>query len=161
MPKIDVSIVIISWNMKDLLQTCLKSIYNYTKDIFFEVIVIDNNSIDGTFESIREMFPDVQIIKNQENRGVAPARGQGMQLARGEYILIFNSDTELIENSIKSLYEFMKNNKDCGIVGSKLVNSQMDMQFSCKRFPSLLALLFRRMEYLKFIKESKILKDIL
>lgn len=159
MSLIDVSIVIISWNMKQLLQTCLESIYKFTKDIDFEIIVIDNNSGDGTYEMVKVMFPGVEIIRNQENRGVAPARKQGMEISKGKYILILDADTELIENSICSLYKFIEENKDCGLVGSKLVDTEMNLQYSCKRFPTLLALLFRRLEYLKLIKGSKTLKN--
>lgn len=157
--KVDISIVIISWNMKELLQMCLESIYKFTQGIIFEIILIDNNSVDGTSEMVSEMFPYVEIIKNKKNKGVAPARTQGMQLANGKYILILDADTELIENSIDSLYNFMEENKDCGLVGCKLVDMQMNLQYSCKRFPSPLAFLFRRLEHFKFIRKSKTLEN--
>jgi N-acetylglucosaminyl-diphospho-decaprenol L-rhamnosyltransferase len=156
---IDVSIVIISWKMKVLLEVCLKSIFQRTKDISFEIILIDNYSCDGTIEMIEEQYPEIKLIKNSENKGVAPARNQGLAIASGKYILILDADIELIENSIFQLFQFMENNPDCGIVGSKLVDFSLQLQYSCKRFPNLAALFFRRLERFELIKNSRILQD--
>lgn len=155
---IDISIVIISWKMKELLQSCLRSIYKYTSGVNLKTIVIDNNSLDGTSELIQNEFPEIILIKNKENRGVAPARNQGMTIASGKYVLILDADVELIENSILQLYEFMESNPDCGIVGSKLVSTDRQLQFSCKRFPNLLSFIFRRLEHFDIIKDSKTLR---
>ena len=156
--KIDISIVIISWKMNDLLQSCLQSIYKFSKDIEFEIIVIDNNSQDGTSEMIKSEFPEINLIKNTENRGVAPARNQGIAIANGKYILILDADVELIENSVLKLYEFMEENSDSGVVGSKLVSTDRQLQFSCKRFPNLLSFIFRRLEQFDIIRNSKTLR---
>jgi len=155
---IDISIVIISWKMKDLLQSCLQSIYKFTKEVKPEIIVIDNNSQDGTLEMIEKEFPEIILIKNNENRGVAPARNQGIAIAQGKYVLILDADVEIIENSILKLFEFMETNPECGIVGSKLVSTDRQLQFSCKRFPSLLSFIFRRLEHFNFVKNSKTLR---
>jgi GT2 family glycosyltransferase len=155
---LDVSVVIISWKMKNLLQRCLETLFNFTKDINFEVIVIDNNSQDGTSEMIEKEFPQVKLIKNPENRGVAPARNQGIKETKGKYILILDADMELIENSIKHLFDFMESNPDAGIVGCKLVDQDFNLQTSCKRFPTLLAFLFRRLEWIEAVKNSKTLR---
>ena len=143
--------------MKNLLRKCLESIYKFISELSYEIVLIDNDSIDGTCEMVQENFPEVTLVRNQKNLGVAPARKQGMQLANGNYILILDADTELIENSVKSLYEFMEENKECGLIGCKLVDAQMNLQYSCKRFPSLLSLLFRRLEHIKFIGKSRTL----
>lgn len=156
--QIDVSIVIISWRMRDLLQSCLNTIYNFTSGITFEIIVIDNNSLDGTSEMIEKDFPEIIIIKNPENRGVAPARNQGIEAAKGKYILILDADVELIENSILKLFEYMETNPECGVVGSKLVGTDRQLQFSCKRFPNLLSFVFRRLEHISFVRNSKTLR---
>ena len=156
--EINVSIVIISWKMKNLLQSCLQSIYKYTSGVKLEIIAIDNNSQDGTSEMIEEGFPEVILLKNKENRGVAPARNQGMAIAAGKYVLILDADVELIENTILKLYEFMESNPDCGVVGSKLVSTERQLQFSCKRFPNLLSFIFRRLEHFDGIRNSKTLR---
>ncbi len=155
---VDISIVIISWKMRDLLERCLKTIYNFTSDVSFEVIVIDNNSQDGTSEMVEKLFPQIKLIKNSENRGVAPARNQGIKETKGKYILILDADMELIDNSIKHLYDFMEKNPDAGIVGCKLVDKDFNLQSSCKRFPTLLAFLFRRMEWIDAVRNSKTLR---
>ncbi len=155
--QIDLSIVIITWKMRDLLQKCLTTIYQYTSEIKFEIILIDNNSQDGTVEMIENSFPQIQLIKNEVNRGVAPARNQGLKLALGKYILILDADMELIENSILSLFKFMERTPSCGIVGAKLVDSYKNLQYSCKRFPSFFALVFRRLENFSLIENSKTL----
>lgn len=144
--------------MKSLLQSCLNSIYKYTTGITFELIVVDNNSQDGTSEMIIDEFPKIILIKNNENRGVAPARNQGIKIAKGKYILILDADVELVENSILKLYEFMENHPNCGVVGSKLVSTDMELQTSCKRFPNLLSFVFRRLEHFDVIKNSKTLQ---
>lgn len=156
--KIDISIVIISWKMKELLKSCLQSIYKFTTDVNCEIIVIDNDSQDGTSEMIQSEFPEIILIKNKENRGVAPARNQGMAISNGKYVLILDADVELIENSIFKLFEFMESNADCGLVGSKLVSTDRQLQFSCKRFPNLLSFIFRRLEHFDVIKNSKTLR---
>ena len=154
----DVSVVIISWKMKDLLQRCLQSIYKFTSGVKLEIIVIDNNSQDGTSEMIENQFPKIGLIKNKENRGVAPARNQGIEIAKGKYILILDADVELIENSIQKLFEFMESNANCGIVGSKLISTDHQLQYSCKRFPNLFSFIFRRLEHFDTIRNSKTLR---
>ncbi len=156
--KPDVSIVIISWKMKDLLRKCLETIYLFTVDVKFEVIVIDNNSQDATSEMVETQFPQVKLIKNPENRGVAPARNQGIKETKGKYILILDADMELIDNSVKHCFDFMEKTPDAGIVGCKLVDKDFNIQTSCKRFPTLLAFLFRRLEWIDAVKNSKTLK---
>ncbi len=155
---IDISIVIISWKMKELLQSCLNSISKFTSGVKLEIIVIDNNSLDGTLEMIQKEHPEIILIKNKINRGVAPARNQGIAISKGKYVLILDADVELIENSILKLYDFMESNPDCGIVGSKLVSTERQLQFSCKRFPNLLSFIFRRLEQFDLIRNSKTLR---
>lgn len=156
--ELNVSIVFISWKMKELLERCLHTLYKFTYGISFEVIVVDNNSQDGTIEMVESSFPQVKLIKNPENRGVAPARNQGINETSGKYILILDADMEIVENSVLKLFKFMEENTDAGIVGSKLVDTERQLQFSCKRFPNLLAFLFRRLEHFKFIHDSKTLR---
>ena len=156
---IDVSIVIISWKMKDYLNVCLESIYKVTAGITFELIVVDNDSQDGTSELIENNYKDIILIKNQENRGVAAARNQGINLASGQYILILDADTELNENSIEPMFKYMQQNLDVGLVGCKLVDSQNNLQYSCKRFPNFFALIFRRLEHKNLGQNSETLKN--
>jgi hypothetical protein len=151
----DISIVIITWKMKSLLEVTLKTIEELTVGVNYELILIDNNSQDGTSEMIKKKYPRAILITNSQNLGVAPARNQGLKIAKGKYILILDADMELIENSIKKLYDFMESNPDCGLVGSKLVDTNRQLQYSCKRFPTILSLILRRFEHFQFAKNSK------
>ena len=119
----DLSIIIISWKMKNFLRICLESIFKFTEGLSFEIILVDNFSEDGTIEMIENNFPHVHLIKNSQNKGVAPARNQGLNVAKGKYILILDADMELIENSILKLYQFIELHPDCGMVGAKLIDS--------------------------------------
>lgn len=151
----DLSIIIISWKMKNFLRICLESIFKFTEGLSFEIILVDNFSEDGTIEMIEKNFPQVHLIKNSQNKGVAPARNQGLKVAIGKYILILDADVELIENSILSLYQFIEDHPNCGMVGAKLVDAEKKLQYSCKRFPSLISLIYRRLENFTFVKKSK------
>ena len=91
--KMDLSIVIVSWNTQNLLKSCLKSIIQFTKNIKYEIIVIDNASNDGSVGMIQSQFPSVILIKNKENVGFSKANNQGIRIAKGEHIVLLNSDT--------------------------------------------------------------------
>src|SRR3989338_8349468 len=118
----DVSIIIVSWNTRDLLYTCLTSVYAYTRGVSFEIFVIDNASSDGTPSMIGEHFPQVQLIANASNLGFASANNQGIRAAKGIYILLLNPDTEFLQDSISVLFKFMETHKRCGIGGPHLLN---------------------------------------
>lgn len=157
--EVDISIVLITWQMRDLLQKCLETIYKFTEGLNFEVIVVDNYSQDGTLEMIESEYPQVKLLKNVINKGVAPARNQGIKVSKGKYILILDADMEVVENSFKMLYDFLDKNPDCGLVGCKLVDNNFNLQPSCKRFPTLLSFLFRRLESFEIVRNSKTLKN--
>lgn len=155
---LDLSIVIITWRMRQLLKVCLDSIYKFTEGVNFEIILIDNKSEDGTIEMVESSYPAIQLIKNDMNKGVAPARNQGLALAKGKYILILDADIELIDDTIGKLFRFMEKTDDCGLVGSKLIDHAGNLQYSCKRFPTFLSLVYRRFEHVEMIRNSKILQ---
>lgn len=140
-----VSIIIVSFNTLLLLQKCLESIFEHTKEIKYEVIVVDNNSLDDTKEYLTGMDrdrSDVSIILNNKNLGFARANNQGIKKAKGRYIILLNPDTELKNNAIKELVGFMERYSDFGISGPKLLNSDGSLQQSVRRFPQLLDQVF-------------------
>ena len=140
-----VSIIIINYNTKLLTLDCLKSIYQHTKDIDFEVIVVDNASSDGSAEAIRESFPIVKVIEPNENLGFGRANNLGAKYAKGEYLFLLNSDTLLIENSIKKLYDFYIENEEklhIGVLGCTLVDKDLDLIHSGGDFPTIWRYIF-------------------
>lgn len=156
----DISIIIISWNAINFLEKCIPSLYSKNKDLDFEVILIDNNSSDGTAEFVKEKYPKIKYLYNKENRGVAPARNQGFQIAAGKFILILDVDTEFVtESPLKELKDYMQNNPDVGLIGAQLISGDGEIQKSCLKFPSVWLKLFVRFERFSILKNSKMLRD--
>ncbi len=133
----DLSIIIVSWNVKDLLKKCLASIYKYTKDIDFEVIVIDNASQDGSAQMVTREFPQVNLIASNQNLGFAKANNLGLEQALGKYVLFLNPDTELIENSFKIMFDLMEQDKKIALSTCQLNYSDSTLQKNIKNNPGL------------------------
>ena len=135
---IDVSIIIVNYNAFSLLDQCLNSLITYTTGISYEIIVIDNNSDEGEVESITKKYKDVILIKSESNVGFAKANNIGIKQSRGKYLLLLNNDTFIVENSIKTIYEFSESKDDILFVGCKLLNSDGSQQISVVDFDNLL-----------------------
>ena len=154
------SVIIISWNAKQFLVKCLSSLYEKNKSFDFELILIDNNSTDGTKDYIIQKYPQIIYVHNTENRGVAPARNQGLRMASGKYVLVLDVDTEFITgNSFSILFNLMESNPEIGLVGAQLISSDGEIQRTCLKFPSLWIKLFVRFESLFFIKKLKMIRE--
>ncbi len=134
----DLSIIIVSWRVKDLLKQCLESIFEHTSQINFEVIVIDNDSGDGTVEMAGQSFPQVKLIANKINLGFAKANNLGIKKSSGKYLLLLNPDTKLKDNSLKKVIDFLDTNSKVGVLGCKLLNHDLTLQASVRRFPKFL-----------------------
>jgi GT2 family glycosyltransferase len=132
------SIIIVSYNSKDLLEQCLLSIYEHTKNLNLEVIIVDNNSIDGTSEEIAYKFPQVKLISNILNKGFAAASNQGLRMMSGEYGLLLNPDTIVLDNAFAKMVEFMESHKRIGIVGCKILNYDGSLQRAAFPPPTLI-----------------------
>jgi len=139
---IDLSITIVNYNTKDLLRQCIKSIYEQTKNISFEIIVVDNASTDGSVEMLKNEFPEVKVIANKENLFFTKAHNQALRISKGRYLMILNSDTVILDNAFDKLVKFMDDNYQCGACGPKLLNPDMSLQRSSDRLPTFLYGLF-------------------
>ncbi|MHB8443026.1 MAG: glycosyltransferase family 2 protein [Patescibacteria group bacterium] len=135
--KIKLSIIIVNWNTKDLVINLVKSIKELP--FLYEIILIDNSS---DFKPYDIENPYLRLINNSENLYFAKACNQGVMKARGEYIMLLGSDTEIIDNAIETLVEFLDKNKDYEIVAPQLINKDLSIQKSCRKFPSLYNILF-------------------
>lgn len=138
----DVSIIIVNWNTKKLLEECLNSVFKFTKGINFEAIVVDNNSKDGSVQMVEQKFPKVNLVKNQKNEGFAKANNIGIKKAKGKYIFLLNSDAYLIENSLLKLMQLAKKQKNLGVLAPQLLNSDKSIQQSVGFFPDLPQIFF-------------------
>ena len=140
----NVSIIIVNYNTKELTRNCLQSIYEQTKDISFEVIVSDNGSTDGSIEMVKSDFPQVILIENKANLGFGAANNRGLDIAKGKYIFYLNSDTVLLNNAVKMFFDFWENaeNKEkIGALGGNLLDKDSNITHSYGDFPSLVLLL--------------------
>lgn len=131
------SIVIVSWNTRNLLATCLASVYAHVHDGDSEVFVVDNASSDGSAAMIRERFPTVRLIENRDNAGFACANNQALRQATGEYVLLLNPDTLVQPGALDTLLAFMGSHPRVGAVGPRVLNPDGTLQESCFPAPSL------------------------
>ncbi len=136
----EISIIVVSYNTKELLLDCLASIFETVKEISFEVWVVDNNSTDGTIEAIKERYPVINIIKNTTNLGFAAANNQAFRQMKGHYALLLNTDIVLTDGAVKEFYDFMEANHKAGMACGQLLNRDGSKQNSIANFPSLLTL---------------------
>lgn len=142
---IEISFVIVNWNVKYLLADCINSIYSNLNALPFEIIVIDNASNDGSVQYLTRLFPEITLISNPENLGFAKANNQGFKLARGKYIFILNPDTLITSGAILLLHNYLDKNLDVGIVGPKILQkpsnttSSSSIQLtSARKYPTIL-----------------------
>ena len=144
------SIIIVSWNVREDLLRCVRSIEENEPSCTFEIIIVDNASTDGTAGMIKKCFSEVKLIINHENRGFAAANNQAFELSRGEYVLLLNPDTILHPKSLDILVKFMDSNEDVGACGPKLLDTDGSNQNSVRCFPSFRGALHRHTAF-KFL----------
>lgn len=143
-----VSAVIINYNTRDFLKGCLSSIFenvNFEK-IPMEVLVADNASTDGSVEMVKSEFPKVKLIENDKNLGTSIPRNQLLEIARGKYSLILDSDTVVTPGAVEKMYKYSEGRDDLGILCPKLLFEDGTYQNSVRRFPGILEQVFRRLE---------------
>jgi len=140
---LDLSLIILSWNTRDLLEKCVASAVAQTGNLEFEILVVDNASEDGSREMIEKLFPDVKLVVNSTNVGFGAGNNSALSHATGKYLLFLNSDTILTEGALDTLVAFMDANPGAGIAGPKLLNGDGSLQYSCRRYPDLGAGFFR------------------
>ena len=156
----DVSIIIINYNTYELTCSCLKSLYQFNENFEHEIILVDNASTECDAILFKNKFPNINLVVSEKNLGFAGGNNLGMEYAIGNYILLLNSDTELIENSISICLDYMNNNKKVGVLSPKLIFPDGRHQSLAQRFPSLkyrLIELFRMQKLLTKRKAGKIL----
>ncbi|RMF48367.1 MAG: glycosyltransferase family 2 protein, partial [Anaerolineae bacterium] len=136
-PHLDISVIIVNWNTRQLLAQAIRSVQQTFGKLSVEIIVVDNGSTDGSQDMLRSHFPLVKVVQNTENVGFARANNQGARLARGEFLLLLNSDAELYPNAMQSMLEVMRAHPKAGIVGANLRNPGGSFQASHTPFPTL------------------------
>ena len=139
-----VSIAILSWNCREKLKACIDSVLRNPAAASQEIIVVDNGSADGTHEMLQKDYPMVVVLKNKHNRGVSGGRNQAMRQAKGRYILHLDSDIIVHPGSLFRLLAYMEEHPNVGLAGCKLLLPDGSVQYSCRRFPTVLSKISRR-----------------
>ncbi len=132
----DLSIIIVSWNVKEKLRENLKSLFKSEDDFKYEVFVVDNNSTDSTVEMVKNEFPQVKLIANQKNLGFAKANNQAINQARGDFILLLNPDMRVMPDTLEKMIKWMIKNKQATVAGCHLVDEQGKTIKHVRRFPT-------------------------
>jgi GT2 family glycosyltransferase len=132
------SIALVNWNNRDYLEQCLDSIEAAQLSFAYEVVVTDNGSTDGSHKMLAERFPDVRIVQNEGNVGVARANNQCIQNSSGRYIWILNNDTVIDCESVDAMVRFLDEHPEAGAVGGNLLNPDGTYQSGSFSFPTLL-----------------------
>lgn len=135
---VDVSVVIVNWNTRDLLLQTLESLHRETHRVTFETIVVDNGSTDGSAELVRQVWRQVHLISLPANRGFAVGNNTGFQIASGRYLLLLNSDTIVLPTTLQGMVRFLDSHPEAGCVGCRHLNPDGTLQGSMDTFPSLL-----------------------
>jgi len=157
----DLSIVIVNWNTRDMLRSCLASIPQQP-DLRMEVIVIDNASEDGSAAMVAAEFPEAKLIRNADNLGFATATNQGLRIADGRHLLLLNSDTLVHGDVLAESVRYMDARPEVGMMGCKVLNEDGSTQMTCSRFPSFLNLALQtlglnRLEHPRWLRRYQML----
>ena len=134
MSDLELSIVVVSFNTRELTRSCLQSISDHCHGLDYELILVDNASSDGSTEMVARDFPQVRLLANSENLGFARANNQAFELASGRFVLLVNPDTEVRENTVQACLEFADTRPDAGAIGCKVEYPNGDQQNTVFRY---------------------------
>src|SRR5215469_11475960 len=133
----DISVIIVGWNAKHYLELCLESLRSAPPRRSTEIIVVDNASVDGSAEMIAARFPEVKVIRNEQNVGFAKANNMAIRVCTGRYISLVNPDVQVLPGCLDALADFLDQDPTVGNVGPRVLNPDMSMQSTCRKFPTL------------------------
>ena len=129
----DLSIIIVNYNVRLYLEQCLDSVRKSAQGLDVEIIVVDNNSSDGSVEYLRQRFPEATFIENQVNSGFAKANNQGIRMATGRYVMLLNPDTVVTETTLSDCLRFMETHADAGALGVKMLKCDGTFAYESRR----------------------------
>ncbi|MEO6965428.1 MAG: glycosyltransferase family 2 protein [Acidobacteriaceae bacterium] len=133
----NISVIIVNWNTRNLLEQCLESLTSAPASRSTEIIVVDNASSDDSVEMVEKKFPHVKLIRSQENLGFAKANNLAIQRSVGRYVSLVNSDVKVLPGCLDALADYLDRNPKVGNVGPRVLNTDMTLQTSCRYFPTL------------------------
>ncbi len=157
--QLDVSVIIVNYNTSDLLYQCVRSVYSQTTKSNCEVIVVDNNSSDGSVAMVQQKLSEVILVSNTVNRGFSKANNQGIRRSNGRYVLLLNSDTVILDNAIDKMVEFAEKHADVYGLGPKLLNSDGTLQKSHRAFPSIKFGVYKALGVQRLFPDNQTIKN--
>ncbi|MBI1850932.1 MAG: glycosyltransferase family 2 protein [Planctomycetes bacterium] len=153
---VDLSIVIVSYNTRDILRQCLRSVLSRLTELRAEIIVVDNASRDGSDRMVACEFPGVRLIRNSQNEGYSAANNRAFGFCRGRHVLLLNSDTIVLPGTLEALIEFMDRNPPVGVAGCRLDRPNGELDLACRRsFPTPLLSLYRLLRLSRLFPSSR------
>jgi hypothetical protein len=155
--RVDVSVIVVSFNTRDIVLECLHSLFEQTRGISFEVYLVDNASSDGTVEAVQHTFPHVWVIPNKRNVGFAAANNQGMREARGRYMLLLNPDTLVCDGAVQKTVLYADSCPSAAVIGCKVLINDREIQKTCFRFPDVINELISSLGINKVFPHSRFL----
>lgn len=153
--RIELSVIIINYNTFQLTCNCIASLLDKLKEVDFEIVLVDNASKECDADLFKEKFPGIKLIKNPENTGFAGGNNLGVENATGEYLLLLNSDTELINNAPKICLDYLKEHPEAGMVAAQLQYPDGKIQYSTRRFRTICWELLEAIPLYKFLPKQK------
>ena len=154
---LDLTVIISNYNTRELLRNCLKSIYQHTRGVTFEVICVDDNSSDGSADMVAESFPQVILVRNMVNQLYAKNQNLGMRMSRARYACLLDSDTVLTGNAFQALTQFMDEHPEAAACGPKLLNLDGTVQHCVRRFPGAGIFLLQAINWHKLFPASRLM----
>ena len=140
----EISIIIVSYNGREYLRRCLRSLLEHTRGLEYEVVVVDNASRDGSADMVAEEFPSVRLLRRPSNAGLSTALNQGIRLSGGEMTVLLNPDVELRDNPFPAMAQYLRDHPEVGILGPRILDDDGSLQLSCRRFPAFSVAFFNR-----------------
>jgi len=159
--KPDLSIIIVNWKVRRLLEKCLDSILKYKGNLNLEIFVIDNDSRDNTAEMMMVQYPDLDCISLPRNIGFARANNLGIERAKADVIFLLNPDTEISAGYMQKALEYMRSHPQVGIMGTKILNADKSVQKSIRRFPDFSSQLLVLLKLRNVLMDNKYLSHYL
>jgi hypothetical protein len=156
-PLTDLTIIIANYNTRDLLQSCLESVYRHTQGISFEVICVDDSSCDGSADMVETMFPQVVLVRNQHRLLYAKNHNIGTRIANGRYTCHLDSDTLLTSNAMAALVDFMDHNPNVAACGPRLLNGDGSIQHCIRNFASAGTFVLQALNWHKLFPRSRVM----
>jgi len=151
----ELSVVVVSYNTRDLTRRCLLSVEEHARDIPHEIILVDNASADGSAGMVRDEFPAVRLLANTDNRGFAAANNQAFALAEGRYVLLLNPDTEIRDDALRRVLDFAESRPDAGVIGCRVRYPDGTQQSTTFRYLRLSTVLVNLLIPNRWIRRSR------